>query len=241
MKKLGMIGGASALLILGIVLGAFFAGPLLASANSQAATTTTTTKATTPSSKLDDATKYCNLYMDSLAKQLNTTSDKLRKAQQGAAEDVLAQLVKDGKITQDQANQIKAKLGDAVKCNLKDLTKGLNPGGGKANMQNMQKYLIVAATDVAKGLHLSVTDLEAKIQSGQSLSAIAKAQGVSDTQLQALVKSAVQDALKQAVAAGDLTQAQADQFSQQLTSNPQALEKLLNHSGGKGQMAGMGF
>lgn len=234
MKKLGIIAGASALLILGIVLGAFFAGPLLASASSTAQQTTTTTAATPGA---DTASQYCALYMNSLAKRLNISSATLKKAQQGALEDVLAQLVKDGKLTQAQADKIKTQIANAVQCNLKGLGKDFGNGPGQNfNPQNLQKYMTVIANDVSKGLRLSTTDLQAKLQSGQTLSAIAKAQGVSDASLQTIVKNAVQDALKQAVANGDLTQAQADQFSQQLSSNPQFLEKLLNRpfKGGPG-------
>lgn len=228
MKKLGIIGGISGLFVLGILLGAFFAGPLLASASSQASQSATTTAAATPGT----ASAYCNTYMDSLAKRLGVSVSTLQKDQQGAVEDVLAQLVKDGKLTQAQADQIKSKLGDAVQCNLKDLGKGLNFGGGKS--PNMQKYLTIVEADVAKGLHLTSDQLQTKLQAGQSLSDIAKAQNVSDTQLQTLVKSAIQDALKQAVANGDMTQAQANQLSQELANNPQALQKLLSSKFGQG-------
>ena len=232
MKKLGIIGGISGLFVLGILLGAFFAGPLLASASSQASQSTTTTAAATPGT----ASAYCTTYMASLAKRLGVSVSTLQTDQQGAVEDVLAQLVKDGKLTQAQADQIKSKLGDAVQCNLAGLGKGLDFGQGKGhiNMQNMQKYLTIVEADVAKGLHLTSDQLQTKLQAGQSLSDIAKAQNVSATQLQALMKSAIQDALKQAVANGDMTQAQADQFSQKLANNPQALQKLLSSKFGQG-------
>ncbi len=230
MKKLGMIAGASALLVLGIVLGAFFAGPLLASASSTSTASTSSqhtsiTAASTPSA--DTISQYCNDYMTSLAKRLNISADTLNKAQQGALEDVLAKLVKDGKLTQAQADKLKTHIADVAQCNFKDLGKGTN-SGKQVNMQNLQKYMTVIANDVSRDLHLSTTDLQAKLQSGQTLSAIAKAQGVSETALQTSVKNAIQDALKQAVANGDLTQAQADQFSQQFASNPQFVEKMLN-------------
>lgn len=225
MKKLGMIAGASALLVLGIVLGAFFAGPLLVSASSTSSSQHTTITASTPSA--DTMSQYCTDYMTSLAKRLNVSADTLNKAQQGAMEDVLAKLVKDGKLTQAQADKLKTHIADIAQCNFKNLGKG-NNSGNQANMQNLQKYMTVIANDVSRDLHLSTTDLQAKLQSGQTLSAIAKAQGVSETALQTSVKNAIQDALKQAVANGDLTQAQADQFSQQFANNPQFVEKMLN-------------
>src|SRR5690349_19525362 len=155
MKKLGIIGGASALLILGILLGAFFAGPLLASASSTGQQTTTTTAATPGA---DTANQYCTLYMNSLAKRLNISSATLKKAQQGALDDVLAQLVKDGKLTQTQADKIKTQIANAVQCNLKGLDSGIGKGPGQNfNPQNLQKYMTIIANDVSTGLHLSTT------------------------------------------------------------------------------------
>src|SRR5579859_6721970 len=166
MKKLGMIAGASALLILGIVLGAFFAGPLLASASSTSTSSsqhTIITAASTPSA--DTMSQYCNDYMTSLAKHLNVSAATLNKAQQGAMEDVLAKLVKDGKLTQAQADKLKTHIADIAQCNFKNLGKG-NNSGNQANMQNLQKYMTVIANDVSRDLHLSTTDLQAKLQSG---------------------------------------------------------------------------
>lgn len=229
MKKLWIIGGATGLLLLGIVLGAFLAGPIIASASSQKASTTTRTSAGT-------AQSYCDQLVSDLASRLGVSVDKLRQAGQGAASDVLAQMVKDGKITQAQADQIKQKLSGDVCSNLKNMGKDQPRTGpaGSFNPQNMQKYMTIALADVAKGLHMTSAQLQAQVQSGKSLSAIAKAQGITDTQLQTIVTNAIQDALKQAVAAGDLTQAQANAFSQQLTSNPQMLERILTHSFGPG-------
>jgi hypothetical protein len=100
MKKILLIGGGSALLLLCILFGAFFAGPLLASARggqpSAAASTTTN--------------QYCEQYLQDLANRLGVSVSTLQQDKLGAAEDVLAQLVKDGKLTQNEANQIKQRL-----------------------------------------------------------------------------------------------------------------------------------
>src|SRR5438445_6534513 len=111
MKKVFWIVGGSALLLGCILFGAFFAGPLLASANtsqSNAATPTTTTNA------------YCQQYLQDLAKRLGVSVSTLQQDKLAAAEDVLAQLVKDGKLTQNQANQIKQRLESHKACTGKE-------------------------------------------------------------------------------------------------------------------------
>src|SRR5215467_2319818 len=104
MKKILYIGGGSALLLLCILFGAFFAGPLLASA--LGGHTTTATAASTPTA----TNPYCQQYLQDLAKRLGVSVSTLQQDKLASAEDVLAQLVKDGKITQNQANQIKQRL-----------------------------------------------------------------------------------------------------------------------------------
>src|SRR6516162_3238345 len=109
MKKMLLIGGGSALLLLCILFGAFFAGPLFASARGgqMSSATSSAPTATNP---------YCQQYLQDLANRLGVSVSTLQQAKLGAAEDVLAQLVKDGKLTQNQANQIKQRLESHKAC-----------------------------------------------------------------------------------------------------------------------------
>src|SRR5947209_20238765 len=135
MKKIFWIVGGSALLLACIVFGAFFAGPLLASAqNSQsnAATPTTTTNA------------YCEQYLQDLANRLGVSVSTLQQDKLGAAKDVLAQLVKDGKLTQNQANQIKQRLESHTACS----GNGRGLWGRGVEMQALKQYLPSVATQV---------------------------------------------------------------------------------------------
>src|SRR5215467_1183272 len=106
MKKILYIGGGSALLLLCILFGAFFAGPLLASALGGHTTTATATAASTPTA----TNPYCQQYLQDLAKRLGVSVSTLQQDKLASAEDVLAQMVKDGKLTQNQANTIKQRL-----------------------------------------------------------------------------------------------------------------------------------
>ncbi len=108
MKKVLLIGGGSALLLLCLLFGAFFASPLFASAQS-GPTNTAPTPTATPN-------PYCQQYQQDLAKRLGVPVSTLQKDQLGAAEDELARLVKDGKLTQNQANRIRSRLESHVAC-----------------------------------------------------------------------------------------------------------------------------
>jgi len=112
MKKVLLIGSGSALLLLCILFGAFFAGPLFASARS-GPTKTAPTSTPTPTATTDP---YCQQYQQDLAKRLGVPVSTLQKDQLAAAEDVLARLVKDGKLTQAQANRIRSRLESHVAC-----------------------------------------------------------------------------------------------------------------------------
>jgi polyhydroxyalkanoate synthesis regulator phasin len=217
-RKILLIGGTIALLTLGIVLGAFFAGPLFASANNSSSNTQTAAASPTATPN-----KYCEQYYNDLAKRLGVSVSTLQQDQQAAKEDVLAQLVKDGKLTQQQADEIKKRIESHQACT------GRGPGIGQhLAMQVLHKYLPDIANEVAQGLHISTSDLKADLQSGMSLHDIAVKQHVSDSDLQTIVTNAIQHALNKAVKAGDLTQQQADQIKQQLQAHPEILNRLLN-------------
>jgi hypothetical protein len=69
---------------------------------------------------------------------------------------------------------------------------------------------------VAKALGITQADLEAKQAAGETMYSIANAQGLSDAQINDLFDSAHSEALKAAVSAGAITQAQADWMEQHM-------------------------
>lgn len=220
MKKIFWIVGGSALLLGCILFGAFFAGPLLASAH----TSTSQSSAATPTTTTNP---YCEQYLQDLANRLGVSVSTLQQDKLAAKEDVLAQLVKDGKLTQNQANAIEQSLQSHQACTGKGL--GLERG---VVLHSLKQYLPNIASQVAQGLHLSVNQLKADLKSGMSLDQIATAQGVSSSQLHTLVLNAIQSAVNQAVKDGNLTQQQATAFIQALQSHPGVLDRLFNrHSG----------
>ncbi|HVB25317.1 MAG TPA: hypothetical protein VNG51_25490 [Ktedonobacteraceae bacterium] len=221
-KKIFFVIGGAAILLIGLLVGAFFAGPLIASAasgNNQSANTTTASTGTNA---------YCTQYQQNLANELHIPVSTLQQDQKTAIDDTINQMVKDGKLTQSQATTLEARVNARQACSGK-----ANPVGHFVTGQFLKNYRGDIENSVASGLHLTTTQLTTQLQSGQSLSQIATAQHISSTQLQTIVTNAVQSALNKAVSNGDLTQAQANTYAQIMKSHPQFLAHLLNAHAGK--------
>lgn len=218
MKKIFLIVGGSALLVAAIVFGAFFAGPLLASAHTGQSTTPAAGTPTTTTNP------YCEQYLQDLANRLHVSVSALQQDKLGAREDVLAQMVKDGKLTQSQATAIENKLQSHQACT----GKGNGVVGRGVVLSSLKQYLPAVENQVAQGLKLTSSQLTTDLKNGQSLTQIATAQHVSSAQLHTIVLNAVQSAVNQAVKDGNLTQAQATAFMTALQKHPAVLNSLFN-------------
>lgn len=220
MKKLLFIVGGSLLLLVCIGFGAVFAAPLLASAK------TATTPAATPTANTAQQDQYCQQFQQDLAKRLNVSVDTLNQARQGAYEDVLAQLVKDGKLTQAQADKIKQRIESNKACrgfHAKHLENNVRHHFLREHRQDLINLL---ATD----LKLTPDQLTSQLKDGKTLNQIAKAQGVTTAQLKTDIINAVNTILDKAGSTGDLTQSQVSTFKQFFQKHPGVLDRLVNHS-----------
>jgi len=205
-NKLLLIGGGSALLLLAILFSAFFTSPLLASARSSQ---TNANAASTPAAATPTPNPYCQRYFQDLAKRLGVPVSTLQRDMLAAADDTLAQLVKDGQLTQKQA------------CT------GINPVERGIILQSLKPYLNTVANQVALGLRMTPSQLKAQLQAGKHLSQLAAAQGVSSSQLHTTEVNAVQSAVNQAVHNGDLTQQQATTFMQYVRQHPEVVSRII--------------
>lgn len=214
MKRLLIIGSGCIVLVAAILFGAFFFGPLSALAND-----TFNQKDT---SKNDT---YCQQFQQDLAKRLNVSTDQLNKDRQGSINDVLDQMVKDGKITQDQATKAKQNLSKRQWC-------GWN--GQHVENANTLQYLRDHRTDLvnalAKDLKLSGDELTKQLKSGKKLVDIAKAQGVSAKDLEQAIKKDVDTVLNQGVSEGKLTKDEVAQFDNALKKRADVIHKLINRA-----------
>lgn len=195
-------------MILCLLVGAFFAGPLIASAQSTTPAASPTTTTGTP----------CQLYQQHLETSLNVSAATLRQDQVAARVAVVAQEVKDGRLTQAQANAIDQRLEAHVACSGKNQGIGLQAGILRQTLKASESTLL---SQIAPSLHLSVAQLQSDLQHGQTLAQIAKAQNVTLSQLHTIVLNAADTALSQAQQAGKITATQESQFT----------TYLKNHSG----------
>ncbi|HZS75380.1 MAG TPA: hypothetical protein VFA41_02100 [Ktedonobacteraceae bacterium] len=218
MKKLLLIAGGSLLLVLAILFGGLVAAPLLASAHTSSSNTTTSTSATTATNP------YCQQYLQDLAQRLGVSVNTLQSDRLAATQDVLNQMVKDGKLTQKEANAIIQRLQSHQACTGKhDLYSGT-----KVVLAQLKQYLPTIENQVASGLHLTSSQLQADLQKGMTLEQIAKAQNITTAQLHTIVLNAIQSAVNQAVSDGNITQQQGSAFMSYLQSHPGLINHLLN-------------
>jgi hypothetical protein len=169
----------------------------------------------------DEGAKAEQAVLDSAAKKLNVTPEKLRDALAAAQDEQLDAAVKAGKLTQKQADEIKAarkqsghvlgvgpglKLRGGPGMHMRGFAGPLGPGGpgGPGG------FGVGPFEGLAKALGISEDKLHEQLRDGKSLADIAKAAGTSLTDVKASLKAATKAKLDKAVKDEDLTQKQAD-------------------------------
>ena len=90
---------------------------------------------------------------------------------------------------------------------------GMMGGWGQGNYGPMHDYMIPA---LAEKLGLTAEELQARIDGGETPYQVAQAKGLSDEEIRNLFQAAHAEALDAAVAAGAITQEQADWMSQHM-------------------------
>jgi hypothetical protein len=185
----------------------------------------------TPGASTKNAwTAYRDFFLNAFASHLGVSSDKVKEAYSGAYSDTLDQAVKDGKITQEQADQLKNKLANGM--NQGDIPGFSEPRGGRHGFGGrgfegggfgFTKGL--GLDSFAKALNMSVTDLSTALRSGKTIADVAKEQNVDLTQVKTHVLADLKATLDQAVTNGKLTQTQADTIYSRTESN---FDNLVN-------------
>jgi hypothetical protein len=183
----------------------------------------------------DDRQKAEQSILTDAAKRLNVTPDALRSAL-GAAEDgQLDQAVKDGKLTQAQADAIKAHrakdgsvLGGPGVGGPHGGGPGGRPGFGLGGPGLMFKMSPGGALDAAAtALGLDRADLATKLRDGKSIADVAKDQGKSLDDVKKAITDGVTKELDQAVTDKKLTSDQRDKI---LTELGDHLDDLVNRT-----------
>jgi len=141
------------------------------------------------------------------------TSNDLKQAEL----QTIDQMVKNGQLTQAQADRIKQRI-----------QSGQGPGpffgfprGARFGDLSLLKSLRTAEVNaVAGALGMSAADLESQLKSGKTLADLEQSKGVSDTAVRAPAHDAAKKVLDPAVKNGTLTQSQEDAILNRITSGP---------------------
>lgn len=175
--------------------------------------TSTPGATTTPSS---NTKTLAQLYWEALAQRLGITVDKLQQAATDASKDAINQGVKQGLLTQNQADQLLQRLQNTPPGTILG---GLGKRGVGANPQRDAMTAISNAglDAAAKALGMSTNDLTTALQSGKTLLNLANDKKVDVTTLRTAIADAEKVAVDQAVKNGQLTQTQADAIKARLT------------------------
>ena len=171
-------------------------------------------------SSKDDPKKAEQAVLDNAAKRLDVTPQKLRDALAAAQDDQLDEAVKNGDLTQKQA--------DSIKQRRKQFGSVLGHGGKGPLLH--RKHLGGPAfglfSDLAKSLDLSAKELRSKLRDGKSIADVAKAQGKSLADVRSAVKAAAKTRTDKAVKDDDLTRKQADALLEHLDKRLENLDRL---------------
>lgn len=165
----------------------------------------------------DDAKQAEQAILDDAAKRLEVTPEKLRDALSAARDAQLDRAVKDGKLTQQQADAIKQRrqqsgrvLGGGSVGAKRGGKRGGHGGRGAGFGFGTRGGLFGA--DLAKALGITREQLHEQLRARKSVAEIAEAQGKSLSDVRTALKADAKRRLDEAVADGKLTQERADRL-----------------------------
>jgi polyhydroxyalkanoate synthesis regulator phasin len=161
-------------------------------------------------------------FLDAVARQLGISSQKLEGATKAAAVDQVDAALKEGQITQAEADELKARIqsGHLPPFFGPGLLFGHRFGDDGPGFHGGPPFLfgekLSAAADY---LGLTEAELRTKLNSGQTLAEIAQAQGKSVDGLEQAILADAKKKLDQLVEDGELTQAEADAMYERFKSH----------------------
>ncbi|MGH3010755.1 MAG: hypothetical protein ACRDMY_02740 [Gaiellaceae bacterium] len=160
-------------------------------------------------------------FLDSVAEHLGISSQELEDATKAAALDQVDQALADGRITEEQADELKTRIesGDfpgLFEPGLFELRHGGPDNGGPGPGEHHFFPFGGKLSGAAEYLGLSESELREQLLDGKSLAEIAEAAGKSVDGLKQAVLDAAKAALDEAVERDLLTQEQADSIYERL-------------------------
>jgi hypothetical protein len=195
--------GAAGALLLSALVGGTLIGSALATDESTDGTTTAAT------------TQYCDVFMDTLASELGATRDELVAAGKAAANAAVDAALEAGDITEEQATAARERIDASDGTGCAWLGHGFARGFDQGVERGFLGGDVFEAAAAALGIESS--ELIDRLDTAESLQALAEEEGVAYDEVKASVLAAVQADLDAAVAEG-LDQARADEVIERLTT-----------------------
>jgi hypothetical protein len=160
-------------------------------------------------------------FLDAVAGHLGISSEKLRDATKAAAIDQVDAALKQGKITKSEADELKARIesGEVPPFFGAGPFFGHRFGHEGHDFRGGPPLFGEKLSAAAGYLDLTEAQLRAKLNAGQTLAQIAKAQGKSVDGLKQAILADAKKKLDQLVDDGELTQAEADAVYERLQSH----------------------
>jgi hypothetical protein len=169
-------------------------------------------------------------FLDSVAKHLGISSEKLEDATKAAAIDQVDQALADGRITKEQADELKSRIESGEWPGLlgpgflgpglsgpKHFGFGFREEGPGEDQREHHFFFDGKLASAAEYLGLTEAELREQLADGKSLADVAEAQGKSVDGLKDSILESARSALDEAVEADRLTQEQADAIYERLT------------------------
>jgi hypothetical protein len=217
-----------------IVLGAVAAIGLAAFSShlSLAAPAPQTAQATPTPNGQSSAGQYNTFFFQALAQKLGVTLDALKQAIISAATDTINQALKDGRLTQNQADQLKNNLNNWFGTGNTSpkgfpfffgFGRGRHGFGGFGRGEFSGENTLLS--DAAKAFGMDQQSLLTELRGGKSIADVAQEHKVDVSQLKQTVLADVKANLDNAVKNNQLTQTQADQLYQNLSNN---IDSMIN-------------
>ncbi len=165
-----------------------------------------------------DGARPLDKWVTKVAERLGLSEEEVTDAMQGAQFDLIDEAVASGDLTQEQADKLKERIeeyGIVVP----------RPGhhGGDRLRCAAAKFTVDAAAEV---LGMEKDALIAEMKSGKTLAQVAESQGMSVEDFKTALLGQAKQTLDAKVAAGGLTQEQADKLYEAFESH---IDQIVNH------------
>ena len=156
--------------------------------------------------KPDMAAMYQD-FISKFAANLGVSDDQVKEALDATNEQMLAEAVEQGRLTQEQADNMKS--GEGFGFFGFGHGRGQGPGGPGGNSDAMASILGITADE-----------LKAQFEAGTKIEDIVTAQGMTMDQFQQKMEELRKEEISKAVADGKITQEQAGKMSQHMGPRP---------------------